>query len=40
VGPPEKFQAIGNFFLDTQDVGVCKNCIVVLAYPMGYSRLY
>jgi len=38
VGPPGIY--IGNFFLDTQDVGVCTNSIAVLAYPMGYSGLY
>jgi len=37
VGPPGIH--LGNFFLDTQDVGVCTNSIAVLAYPIGYSGL-
>jgi len=37
VGPPCIY--VGNFFLDTQDVGVCTNSIAVLAYPIGYYGL-
>ena len=37
VGPPGIH--LENFYLDTQDVGVCTNSIAVLAYPMGYSGL-
>jgi len=37
VGPPGIH--LGNFYLDTLYVGYAKTTYVVLAYPMGYSRL-
>ena len=37
VGPPGIH--LGNFYLDTQDVGGCTNYIAVLAYPIGYYGL-